>query len=389
MSNAEIRGRFIWHELMTSDPEAASAFYSKVLPWKTQPASTPSYTLWLAGKTGVGGLMALPASPQGGTPAWLVYIGTPDVDATVQEAEGLGASVVKPAEDIAGVGRFAVLSDPQGAVFAVFTPDPSSSGGGTAGGPGHFTWHELATSDPERATDFYAQLFGWQRGAALDLGEMGTYQLIEHGGVQIGGIHRTRPSTAPRWLSYIQVADASKAAVEAKAAGGKVVNGPVEVPDGSWIVMLTDPQGTAFAVQEPAEKAMPARKPARAVKPRPVEPPRAAAAEQEKPAMASEPVSLPEPEPSPAKVVRRPRRVARVAARKAPGRKVKVAARKAVRKPLRAKAVRKPAAKAKTVAKKRPAVRGTRATRSRLATTRGRPAGKRLAARKGARGKRR
>ncbi len=69
MSNADIRGRFIWHELMTTDPEAAGSFYSKVVPWKTQPSGMPSYTLWIAGKTQTGGLMALPEDSQAaGTP---------------------------------------------------------------------------------------------------------------------------------------------------------------------------------------------------------------------------------------------------------------------------------------------------------------------------------
>ena len=124
MSNAEIRGRFVWHELMTTDPQAAGAFYSKVLPWKTQPSGMPDYTLWISGKTQAGGLMAQPESARqaGAPPSWLVYIGTPDVDATAAAAERLGGKVLKAPADIPAVGRFAVLADPQGAAFAVFTP---------------------------------------------------------------------------------------------------------------------------------------------------------------------------------------------------------------------------------------------------------------------------
>lgn len=387
MSNADIRGRFVWHELMTTDPEAASTFYSRVVPWKAQPsAALPSYTLWMAGKMGVGGLMA--ADDAGEAPCWLVYIGTPDVDATLEEAERLGASVVKPAADVPQVGRFAVLKDPQGALFALFTPAPSSAGSGPASGPGTFSWHELATSEPERATSFYAQLFGWEKGEAHDLGEMGTYQILEHEGKRIGGIHRTRPSTAPRWLSYIEVADAARAATEVKAAGGRVVNGPVEVPDGSRVVMLVDPQGAAIAVHEPVEKAKPARKVAR--KPRPVEaPPRAAAAEQPKPAVTSEPVSMPEVPSSPPPVLKRPKRAVRRVAKKAPPRKV--AARKAAtRKTVRVKRVARKAAKpaARTIAKKRPAVKAARTGR-RPGRPPARAAGKRAAARKAVRGRRR
>src|ERR1700761_1148131 len=85
MSNAEIRGRFVWHELMTSDTDGAIDFYSKVVPWKTQDSGIPSYTLFMADNSRAGGLMALPEDEQSGTPPhWLVYIGTPDVDATVE-----------------------------------------------------------------------------------------------------------------------------------------------------------------------------------------------------------------------------------------------------------------------------------------------------------------
>ena len=90
MSNADIRGRFIWHELMTTDPEAASGFYSKVVPWKTQPSGMPGYTLWMAGRSRAGGLMALPPEATGTPPHWIVYVGTPNVDSTVAAAQRLG-----------------------------------------------------------------------------------------------------------------------------------------------------------------------------------------------------------------------------------------------------------------------------------------------------------
>src|ERR1700743_2016006 len=145
MSNADIRGRFVWHELMTTDTDAAAAFYSKVVPWKTQDSGMPSYTLWMAGKTQVGGLTGAPpdGSDSSTPPHWIVYVATPDVDATVAEAQRLGAKVLKGATDIPNMGRYAVLSDPQGATFAVYSaagaaPDDA----GSAGGPGEFTWHE-------------------------------------------------------------------------------------------------------------------------------------------------------------------------------------------------------------------------------------------------------
>jgi predicted enzyme related to lactoylglutathione lyase len=264
MSNADIRGRFVWHELMTTDTDAAAAFYSKVVPWKTQDSGMPSYTLWMAGKTQVGGLTGLPADGDASAPPhWIVYVATPDVDATVAAAERLGGKVLKGATDIPNMGRYAVLTDPQGATFAVYTPPgPPPEGADASGGPGEFAWHELATTDQDAALAFYTELFGWEKGPAHDMGNM-TYQLVLHNGAQVGGIYALEaPASPPHWLSYVRVPDCTKATNAAKAAGGRVLNGPMEVPGGSWITMMIDPQGGAFAVLEAPRAA--ASKPAAA-----------------------------------------------------------------------------------------------------------------------------
>jgi predicted enzyme related to lactoylglutathione lyase len=247
MSNADVRGRFVWHELLTTDTAAAAAFYPKVVPWRTQPSNMPGYTIFMAGGLQVGGLMALPADA--GAAHWLMYVGTASVDATVAQAQGLGARVVKGASDIPNVGRFAVLADPQGATFAVFTP----GGGPAPQNPpqGGFSWHELQTTDVAGALRFYGELFGWTKGVSHDMGAMGTYQIFEHRGSGVGGMCNTQgPSTPPSWLSYVHVTDATRAVAAVKSAGGRLLHGPVEVPGGNWIALFLDPQGGAFAVHE-------------------------------------------------------------------------------------------------------------------------------------------
>jgi uncharacterized protein len=340
MSNADIRGRFVWHELLTTDTAAAAAFYPKVVPWRSQPSSMPGYTLWMAGDAQVGGLMALPAEAAGTPPHWLIYIGTPNVDATAEHAQRLGARVVKPPADIPNVGRFAVLADPQGATFALFTPVPGSSGP-PAPGPGVFSWHELATTDVAAAARFYGELFGWSKGPGHDMGAMGIYQIFERFGAQVGGMCNVQgPATAPSWLSYVQVADSGRAVSAAKASGGRLLHGPIEVPGGSWVALFMDPQGGAFAVHE-----MP-----RAAAAKPATPPRPAAAPAAKPAPAPAPKPAPAPAPKPAPAAApKPAatRPAKKAARKKAAKK-KPAKKKAAKKKL---ARRKPAKKAKRAKK--------------------------------------
>ena len=368
MSNAEIRGRFVWHELMTTDTDAASDFYSDVVPWKAEDSGMPSYSLWMSGKYRSGGLMALPEDQSATPPHWIIYIGTPDVDETVAAAEKLGGKVLKPASDIPNVGRFAVLSDPQGAAFAVFTPAPSSDDGMSPGGSvGDFTWHELATTDPGSAFDFYAELFGWTKGAAHDMGEMGVYQLVSHDGKEVGGIYKARDnSTPPSWLSYVRVDDAAKAASAAKSAGGRIINGPMEVPGGSWIVMMLDPQGGAFAVVEApgaasaaAKKADGASPPAaKAVKRPAKKAPAKRAAAKAAPAKSAPPKSLPAKVASAAKgAAKKAVKAVKKAAKKVTRKVAKKVAKKTAAKPAAKRAVAKKVVKTKAKAKLAPAAK--------------------------------
>jgi predicted enzyme related to lactoylglutathione lyase len=353
MSNAEVRGKFIWHELLTTDTAAAGAFYTKVLPWRTQPSNMPGYTIFMAGQSQIAGLMALPSEGGTGTPAhWLVYIGTPNVDATCSQAQGLGARLCKAATDIPNVGRFAVLADPQGATFAVFTPSggPPPTGGSANG---TFTWHELATTDVAAALRFYGTLFGWSKGVAHDMGAMGVYQIFEHGGAGVGGMANTQgPSTPPSWLSYVNVADSNRAVTSAKAAGGRLLHGPVEVPGGSWIALFMDPQGGAFAVQEmprPVTQAKPASPP-----PKP--------AATSKAVSAAAPAAASKPKPAPAPKKKAPKK--KVARKKAAKKKApkKAARKKVARKPARRKAAKKKVARksARRSAPRKRAKRGRR-----------------------------
>jgi predicted enzyme related to lactoylglutathione lyase len=371
MSNADLRGRFIWHELLTTDTGAAAAFYPKVVPWRTHPSSMPGYTIWMAGQTQVGGLMALPPGAAGTPPHWLVYVGTPSVDATAEQAQRLGARIVKAAADIPNVGRFAVLADPQGATFAVYTPAGAAASTTPPGGAGGFSWHELATTDVAGALRFYGELFGWRKGAGHDMGAMGIYQLFEHGGAQVGGMCNVQgPSTPPSWLSYVQVGDTQRAVAAAKAAGGRLMHGPMDVPGGSSIALFMDPQGGAFAVHRPPAAMQPAR-PAAAAAPKSAPPPAARPAPASAPAAAPAAKPAATPRPAAAKAARKPAK--KKAARK------KVAKKKAAKKKTRARRPRKARAASRRSARRRPA-RRARKTAARRRT--GRSAARRGRARR-------
>jgi len=247
---------FVWYELMTSDPDAAEAFYSKVVGWRPQPypQSPVRYTVMNAGDRGVGGIMPMPEEyrKMGGPPAWVGYIYSDDVDATVESVKRAGGAVHRPPTDIPDVGRFAVVADPQGATFMLLKPLGADQPPVPAGTAGHVGWHELYTTDWQKAFDFYASQFGWTKGDAMDMGAMGTYQLFKAGSDPIGGM-MNKPASVPMpaWGFYFNVPGLDAASAKVTEGGGKIVNGPMEVPGGSWIVQCMDPQGAFFALVAP------------------------------------------------------------------------------------------------------------------------------------------
>jgi len=249
------RGRFVWHELNTSDPAGAQAFYTTLVGWdtKTGPIAEMPYTEWVNGGTSVGGVMQLPEETKaaGAPPHWLAYVAVPSVDDTTAQAQSLGSTVMAGPMDIPDVGRIAVLQDPQGAVFAVYTPSGDAPGHDGAPEVGEFSWHELLTTDHAAAFDFYAALFGWVKMDAVEMGPLGTYQTYGRAGEAATGGMMNKPAEhpgPPAWLYYVRVPDVRATVEQVKALGGLVLNGPQEVPDGGLVAQCLDPQGAAFAV---------------------------------------------------------------------------------------------------------------------------------------------
>jgi len=253
-----LHGQFVWYELMTTDPDAATAFYRAVIGWDAKDAGMGAdhpYTILHAGDYPVGGLMPQPPMVReaGAPPSWSGYVLADDVDGFAARVAQAGGAVHYGPEDIPGVGRFAVVGDPQGAVFQLFkgnqeAPPPRPA----PGTPGTIGWHELSAADQPSAFAFYADLFGWTKGEAMDMGAMGVYQIFNIGGTMAGGMMtRHDPTVRPHWSYYICVDNTEAAIARAKAAGGTLLNGPMQVPGGSWIAHLRDPQGGVFAIVGP------------------------------------------------------------------------------------------------------------------------------------------
>ncbi|BCK67871.1 hypothetical protein Srufu_018240 [Streptomyces libani subsp. rufus] len=174
-----VPGSPCWLDLGAPDVEAATAFYRAVFGWQPEPhggQDAGGYTLFrLDGKAvaAVG-----PLTEAGARSAWTLYFHTPDADASVQAVERAGGSVrVPPAGVGTEDGRFAQLTDPQGADFAVWEP-ARYPGVEAADGPGTLVWTELYTTDPAAAQTFYKSVFGWSTQDMPLPGGGGTYTLL-------------------------------------------------------------------------------------------------------------------------------------------------------------------------------------------------------------------
>ena len=254
-----MHGQFVWYELTTPDPEASKRFYQPLAGWSTQPFDN-DYSLWTVGGQPLGGIFRLgpEQKAQGIPPNWMPYVEVNSVDETARQATSFGGKAVVPPTDIPNTGRFAVLQDPQGATFGVYkTASQSNPWDGTPR-LGKFSWHELMTTDYRAAYDFYRKLFGWDMTGESDMGDLGMYRMYGLKGKPYGGMFNRTPDMAsvpPFWLPYIHVKDVKASTESAKRAGAQVVNGPMEVPGGDWIVVLSDPTGAAIALHQAAPKA--------------------------------------------------------------------------------------------------------------------------------------
>lgn len=348
-----MHGQFVWYELTTPDVDGAIKFYPKFTNWGTQPFDK-DYTVWTTRGQPLGGIFRLTDEmrAKGVPPNWMPYVEADNVDATVAKAKSLGATVTVEPADIPGTGRFAVVQDPQGAMFGVYRTSNPRPGAAWDGTPveSRFSWHELMTSDHVAAAKFYGALFGWNRTGEMDMGNGQMYYMFGRGPKMYGGMFTTPTEMAgmhPFWLCYIYVKDVAKAVTAATKAGATVVRPQMDIPGGS-IAILADPQGAGIAVHQ--QSAAPA-----APEPAPAAKPKAAAAA---------------PKAAPAKVAAK-KAVAKTAKKKAapkkkaPPKKKAAKAKAPARKASKSKAKARPKAKAATRKRAtRPMARSARKTKA-------------------------
>lgn len=246
--SSTLPGKFVWHNLITPDAEAAREFYSAVFGWELETMADGAYTTASRGGRALGGIVD--ASKQDNPPrssVWLAGVSVPNVDDMVSQAVGAGAKQIMAPTDIPDVGRIAVIIDPDGAVLQLI----DSKDGDPPDAPARkntWLWHEMISDDPGASAEFYRSLLGYEVTA---LGADDSYHLLSRDGVPRAGIlENPFEDTRPAWVPYIRVENPASLLPKVEANGGRVIIQPSEKLRAGTVALILDPSGAPIALQK-------------------------------------------------------------------------------------------------------------------------------------------
>jgi len=261
-----LRGKVVWHDLLTHDAEAAREFYGDLFGWSFEESEEAPGQYWDITREGqvIGGIFA--ADPDElDSPLWLVSVSVPDVDDAVSRASGLGAAITVQPNDFPNRGRYAVVEYPQGAFLVLLRSTSGDPRDGQDFESGDWLWTELWTTDAVGAVEFYEDLLGYRsKGIAARLedsaadeygevvadGDLPVVFFAMYGGEVVrAGIHQLPGEGTPHWLPYVAVRDVADAAARAAELGAEVVLPPDAVENGEAAILI-DPTGALFGVQQ-------------------------------------------------------------------------------------------------------------------------------------------
>ncbi len=244
---------FVWRDLATDDLERARRFYGELFGWTWKGEEVGGgHAYWIASHAGrqVAGMMPKPPGPPIPT-AWSSYVLVDDVDAAARRCAAAGGRVLREPGDIPDVGRFAVLSDPWGAVVFPFRAAGSESPPPAMPPPvGTFCWETLVTPDPAKAIAFYGKVIGFGTGRTPS----GEGTVLTAGDAMVADVQPARPGGPSYWATYVAVDGAEATRDRAVRLGGKVIVPRVDVPKVGVVSFVADPSGAAVGLFEPERR---------------------------------------------------------------------------------------------------------------------------------------
>jgi predicted enzyme related to lactoylglutathione lyase len=245
-----IMGNPCWIDLMTTNVEAARAFYGELFSWEAGEASNEfgGYFMFTRDDVAIAG--AMPMELGGPIPdTWSTYLAVPDAAAAVSRAEAAGATVAAPVVQIADLGSMAVLIDPVGAAIGLWQPI-QFQGFGVIDEPRAPRWFELHARDYDRAVAFYREAFSWDTREMNHLADV-RYTTANNGEQSFAGLMDATgqlPEGSPSyWLVYFGVDSVDASLDIIRAHGGSVLSPAMDTPFGR-LAGVADPTGAMFTI---------------------------------------------------------------------------------------------------------------------------------------------
>ena len=237
-------GKFVWHDLVTSDVATTKSFYGQLFSWTFEERGR--YTIVSLHDKRIGGILDIqPVTPERHAARWISSLSVSDVDQATSIVLANGGKVHRGPENIGDRGRVALVSDPQGAQLSlIHTKKGDPSDGPIA--EGSWLWHELWTNNPDSSVNFYQELAGYS-----SIEELDSYLILKAGDKWRAGIRNLfNQALEQRWVPVIKVNDVKAISALAKQLGGKVII-EAENPDyADQVALLADPSGALFMIQE-------------------------------------------------------------------------------------------------------------------------------------------
>jgi hypothetical protein len=247
-------GKMVWADLVTPDLSAAEKFYGSLFGWTFQSAraGNSEYAVAMLDGRPIAGLLqkAVPSDERHQS-AWLTFLAVGDVDAVKKLATAHGAKVLANDRTYPMRGQQCVLSDPEGAVFALL----ASSSGDTPDylpTPGEWIWSSLHAKDAGAEAAFYQQLFNY------DVFEAPSDDGLEHlilssdnyARASANDLARDTARRHPHWLNFVRVTSAAEAAAKVVSLGGRILVEPRPDRHGGMLAVAADPAGAPFGLME-------------------------------------------------------------------------------------------------------------------------------------------
>ncbi|MEM7233352.1 MAG: VOC family protein [Planctomycetota bacterium] len=239
-------GHFVWHTIASPARDATTEFFKSVfgwVSWELEIVGVGHYRVLRNGDRDVAGAVEV---DEDGPASWISYVTVDDVDEAVKRGNELGGQTMIPAVSVPMMGRYAILSAPDGSVIApvnlsteAMTPPPIGQPPRTHA----FCWADLESRDPEKAAPFYASLFGW------DFDE--SNGLFENRGEAVASLSNGSGETS-LWRAFVTVENLAESSERIASADGQVERGTSAGALGDDAAIAVEPSGLSFGIVKPA-----------------------------------------------------------------------------------------------------------------------------------------